>query len=54
LEWLSWLEISNHIEIQHAFNQGEKVIGSRQMGFAKKQEQFTSSSAVTGMVIRAH
>ena len=31
LEWLSWLEISNHIEIQHAFNKGEKVIGSRQI-----------------------
>jgi len=31
LEWLSWLEISNHIEIQRAFNKGEKVIGSRQI-----------------------
>jgi len=31
LEWLSWLEISNQIEIQHAFNKGEKVIGSRQI-----------------------
>ena len=39
LEWLSWLEISNHIEIQHAFNKGEKVIGSRQIpvdGFCKE------------------
>ena len=31
LEWLSWLEISNHIQIQHAFNKSEKVIGSMQI-----------------------
>jgi len=39
LEWLSWLEISNHIEIQHACNKGEKVIGSRQIpvdGFSEE------------------